>query len=91
MDNNLQEFRFNTGVKVYSFCPPVPCVGEYQIVDGNGIKIILFYCSDVPKNAAFLFACNNPNLPGSKADNVIVREIIKGGLCSKYAYFRIKI
>ena len=24
MDNNLQEFRFSTGVKVYSFCHPVP-------------------------------------------------------------------
>lgn len=89
MDNNLQEFRFNTGVKVYNFCPLVPCVGEYQIVDENGVKIILFYCTDVPKNATFLFACDNPNLQESKANNVIVREIIKGGLCSKYAYFRI--
>lgn len=89
MHNNLQQFRFNTGVKVYSFCPPVPCVGEYQIVDGNGVKIILFYCTDVPKNATFLFACDNTNLQESKANNVIVREIIKGGLCSKYAYFRI--
>ena len=71
MDNNLQEFRFNTGVKVYNFCPPVPCVGEYQIVDGNGVKIILFYCTDVPKNATFLFACDNPNLQESKANNEI--------------------
>lgn len=82
-----KEFYFNTGVRCYSFTPPVPCNGEYECMSSNGVKLIRFYCKDVPEKASFLYACNNPNL--ATADNIIVREIIRGGLCSKYAYFRI--
>ena len=45
---NLQEFHFSTGVKPYSHVPAVP-VGKHEFVDGNGVKIIRFYCEDVPQ------------------------------------------
>lgn len=90
MSNNIREFRFNTGVKVYNFDPPVKCFSEYQIVGNNGCKIILFYCNDVPEDAYFMFACDNPKLFEKEVDNVIVQEIVSGGLSSKYAYFRLQ-
>lgn len=84
----LKEFWFNTGVRIWEHTPPVPLCGEYQIAP-NGIKQILFYCEDVPDGAMFLFTCDNPDLPEGKGTKRIVKEIVKGGLCSKYAYFSI--
>lgn len=81
-----QEFHFSTGVKPYNHVPPVP-VGEHEFVDGNGVKIIRFYCEDVPQGAQFQFASPYPNCKEANYENWIVREIVDGGLASKYAYF----
>lgn len=83
---NLQEFHFSTGVKPYSHVPAVP-VGKHEFVDGNGVKIIRFYCEDVPQGAQFQFASPYPNCKEAAYEHWIVREIVDGGLASKYAYF----
>lgn len=50
---------------------------------------------NVPKNAQFLFATDKLDCTEAKQSNIIIREILnrhelqKGGLVSKYAYFRI--
>jgi hypothetical protein len=39
-----------------------------------------------------MFACDRDDLPESKQENIIVREILDsgpGGMLSKYAYFKI--
>lgn len=83
---NLQEFHFSTGVKPYSHVPAVP-VGKHEFVDDNGVKIIRFYCEDVPQGAQFQFASPYPNCKEAAYEHWIVREIVDGGLASKYAYF----
>jgi len=50
---------------------------------------IPFDCDNVPNNAQFKFACDNPELKESKYENWIVREIFNSTLCSKYAYFQV--
>lgn len=85
---NLQEFHFSTGVKPYSHIPAVP-VGKHEFVDGNGVKIIRFYCEDVPQGAQFQFASPYSNCKEATYEHWIVREIVDGGLASKYAYFYI--
>lgn len=79
-------FHFSTGVKPYSHVPAVP-VGKHEFVDGNGVKIIRFYCEDVPQGAQFQFASPYPNCKEAAYEHWIVREIVDGGLASKYAYF----
>lgn len=76
---NLQEFHFSTGVKPYSHVPAVP-VGKHEFVDGNGVKIIRFYCEDVPQGAQFQFASPYPNCKEAAYEHWIVREIVDGGL-----------
>jgi hypothetical protein len=80
---NLKKFYFNTGVIRNS---PL----SEGMVWRNGTKQIPFECKDVPDNATFMFACDNPNLPDSKYENVIVREIYNSTLIAKYAYFRLQ-
>ena len=78
---NLQEFHFSTGVKPYSHVPAVP-VGKHEFVDGNGVKIIRFYCEDVPQGAQFQFASPYPNCKEAAYEHWIVREIVDGGLAN---------
>ena len=74
----MKTFYFNTGVKI-SVNPHI----KGGVDSGNGIVVIPFQCDDVPDNAIFLHACDNPN-PAN--ERIIVREI-KGELHSKYAHF----
>lgn len=80
-------FYFNTGVTPQSGAGLFGC----QVWRG-GTKQIPFECEGVPSDAVFLFACDFDNLPEAKEKNVIVSKIVnaeaKGGLLSKYAYFR---
>lgn len=84
----MNTFYFNTGVipeNVINF--PY----EYHKKVGNVINrtlLIPFTC-DAPANAVFMFACDNPNLPESKSEGVVVKEIFNSNLCSKYAYFNL--
>ena len=77
-------FHFNTGVTRNN---RTNLFGN-QVWLGGTIQIP-FTCEDVPENAIFNFACDNPDLEESKYENWIVREIINSDLCSKYAYFQV--
>lgn len=82
-----RKFYFDTGVHRYAHNPPVPLITG-QEWNSNNIKVIPFYCDDVPETAQFLYVCDTPRL--DKDDpNVIVREIHNSTLISKYAYFKI--
>ena len=85
-------FYFNTGVRPELVNNP-PFAYDYHANKGNVIKggtlQIPFTCDDVPDGAIFLHACDIPDLPESRSDSVIVREITGGGLLSKFAYFRV--
>jgi hypothetical protein len=84
----LNRFYFNTGVRPYTI---TNFPFEYHKRVGNVIRktlLIPFECN-APENTAFMFACNNPEMPEAKQPNVIVREIFNSNLCSRYAYFRI--
>lgn len=78
-------FWFNTGVTIRG---PYGCQ-QWR----NGTIQIPVICENVPENAIFKFACDNPDLPEKKWNNYFVAEILnsgeKGALCSKYAYFQI--
>jgi hypothetical protein len=78
----MKTFYFNTGVKI-SVNPHI----KGGIDSGNGIVVIPFQCYNVPDNATFLHACDNPN-PAN--ERIIVREIFNSGLHSKYAHFAIQ-
>lgn len=80
-------FYFNTGVRRDAFQNPPVSLGKGQIWSPNGVKVIPFDCYDVPKNAVFKFACDDPNLKESKIQGYLVREIHNSTLISKYAYF----
>lgn len=86
----LREFWFNTGVRVFAHDKPVPCSGEFEFVGEHGVKQIKFFCENVPQNARFMYACDNPDNVSARTPGVIVRPIVKGGLASKYAYFKIE-
>ena len=79
----MNKFYFNTGVR--------PESGSKLFKDQvwrNGVKQIPLEC-EAPENALLMFCCDNPNLPESKLENVIVREIFNSSIISKYAYFKI--
>lgn len=88
----LRTFYFNTGVR-----PGIPAneshtpntkpvaLGAGEIWR-NGTKQIPFEC-DVPDNARFEFACDNPNVEGF--GHFLVAEIHNSALLSKYAYFQV--
>lgn len=74
----LQQFYFDTGVKPHNV---------KQLADGaiwkDGTMQFPFK-ADVPENAIFKFAANDPNLhPGIYT----VAELIETSLLSKYGYF----
>lgn len=83
----MRTFYFNTGVRPYNHNPPIK-ISKGEVLRG-GTKQIPFDCNDVPENAVFMFACDNPDLKVLKYGDFIVREIFNSVLCSKYAYFRI--
>ena len=56
-------------------------------VGGGQIRGILFICEDVPENAVFKFACDNPDL--YKESGYLVRPIVGGNFLSKFAYFSV--
>lgn len=78
----MRKFNFNTGVKIW-VNPHI----KGGIDSGNGTVVIPFEC-DVPENATFLYACDNPNLH-PQTPNIIVAEIHNSELASKYAYFNV--
>jgi len=78
----MRKFHFNTGVKVW-VNPHI----KGGIDSGNGTVVIPFECEDVPENAVFMYACDNPDL--STSPSMIVRKIHNSALLSKYAYFQI--
>jgi len=84
----MNTFFFNTGVVPFHN-PPVK-LSEGQVWR-DGTKQIPFDCDNVPENAVFMFACDNPDLQEYKdpGETVIVRLIHNSTLCSKYAYFRV--
>lgn len=85
----MKTFYFNTGVRPYIHNPPVK-IGKGQCVRGGTMQIP-FDCENVPDNAQFLFASDNPEPMEAKAENVIVREIFNSTLVSKYACFRLPL
>ena len=80
-----RKFYFDTGVTRFGHNPPIPLMPG-QEWSPNNVKVIPFYCDDVPDNAKFLLACDDPN---RQIENTIVREIHNSTLLSKYAYFKI--
>jgi hypothetical protein len=80
----MKTFYFNTGVNLSVY----PNLMKGQISGPNNVKLIPFDCADVPNNATFKCACDNPNLYNDYP-NIIMREIHNSALCSKYAYFTI--
>lgn len=81
----MKKFIFNTGVRVYDHNPPVPIMPGQEL-SSNGVKVIPFYCEDVPDNAIFKYASDSETL-ADDYPNVIRREIHHSVLNSKYAYF----
>jgi len=88
----MNTFYFNTGVRPETVHnPSFPY--EYHKKVGNVIRGGVLQCPfdcDAPEDAQLMFLCDNPELPESKAENVIVREVFNTSMISKYAYFRIK-
>ena len=84
----MKRFTFNTGVRPENV---INFPYEYHRSVGNIISrtLLIPFDADAPENASLMFLCDNPNLPESKADTVIVREVFNTSLVSKYAYFRV--
>jgi hypothetical protein len=82
----MNKFYFNTGVVPHGHNPPIPlCKGQVWL---GGTKQIPFD-ADAPEDAELLFLCDNPDLPESKLDNVIVREVSNTSMVSRFAYFQV--
>jgi hypothetical protein len=82
----MKTFYFNTGVK-YSDYPTLYGAAVVR----NGVKVIPFDVDDsVPDNAVLMSMCDNPELPESKLQNVIVVPVFNTDMISKFAYFKIK-
>lgn len=90
----MRTFYFNTGVR-----PGIPANEKHilgakpvELYEGhvwrNGTMQIPFDCADVPENAHFEFACDNPDLTLVKG--YLVREIHNSTLLCKYAYFKLR-
>ncbi len=79
---------FNTGVRPYSFADYKLSAGH---IERGGTVQIPFTCEDVPKGAAFMFACDHADLRETSQLGVIVKPILPGSaILSKNAYFRIQ-
>lgn len=85
----MKTFYFNTGVRPFDHNPPAGMAFMKGFKDsGNGVYVIPFEVEDVPDDATFIGACDNPEY--MKGDNIIYREIQPGSrLVSKYAFFLI--
>ena len=86
----MTTFYFNTGVNPHNVHNPEFSYDYHRKV-GNVIKggvLQLPFDCDAPANARLLFLCDNPNLPESKIDGVIVREVSNTTILSKYAYLK---
>ena len=79
----MNKFYFNTGVKPWYS----PKLNEGEVFINNE-KHISFE-ADAPVNAQLMFLCDNPELPESKSNNVLVKEVFNTTMCSKFAYFRL--
>lgn len=75
-------FYFSTGVKMTTST----YLAKGDIWSPNFVRLIPFECENVPDNASFAFACDNPTLPNH--EGFIVAPIVGGNLLSKYAYFK---
>jgi hypothetical protein len=84
----MKTFYFNTGVRPYIHNPPVPIING-RVVRG-GVMLIPFKCDGVPDGAKLMFMCDDPNLPESKCENVVVAKIEPGSEFGDggVAYFR---
>jgi hypothetical protein len=92
-EKQMQTFYFDTGVKPGQrriWGGPVETYG-CQVVRGGTIQIPM-EVDDVPKGSVFLYAKDGI---GEEVPGVIHREILnntqKGGLLSKFAFFRIPL
>lgn len=84
----MQRFTFNTGVLQKDY-PSLTDGQEWAPAQGGGfVKVIPFYCKDVPRGAVYLFSCNYDYLHKDNP-NIIVREIYNSSMLSKFAYFEI--
>ena len=83
----MNTFYFNTGVQTLNISNfPYEYHKEVgNVISSNGVLQCPFDC-DAPKDAALMFLCDNPDLPESKAENIIVREVFNSSMASKYAY-----
>lgn len=81
---------FNTGVRAYHVTnfPFEYHKEQGHRIDANGVLSIPFDC-EAPDNAKLMFLCNNPELPESKNDNVLVVSVSNTTMISKYAYFKV--
>lgn len=80
MEAILQEHLFNTGVQVTGNIYQ----DGFRKISPNGIIQIAFYTEKVPSNYSFEFAQDAL----IEKENFLIKPIIKGGLLSKYAYFK---
>lgn len=83
----MNTFYFNTGVKEGNNPYLEKTAVKRNSLGGGTHYVIPFDCEDVPDNASFVFACDNPNLYPDAG--YIVREIHNSKLISKYAFFKI--
>ena len=87
----MNTFYFNTGVRPETIFNP-PFAYEYHKNVGNVIRGGTLQCPfdcDAPKDALLLFLCDQKDLPESKSEKVIVREVFNTSMVSKYAYLRL--
>ena len=82
----MKRFYFNTGVRFSDY----PYLYGNQVNRGGTKQIPLDVDDSVPDNAGLLFCCNDPDLPESKMDNVIVASIHNSDIESKFAYFMLR-
>ena len=82
----IKEYSFNTGVRPLDFNPPAGMAFKKGFRNsGNGVYVIPFTCEEVPTGFKLEFATDTFI---EEEDNLIRREILTGGLNSKYAYFK---
>jgi hypothetical protein len=79
-----QTFYFDTGVKPHGHTNPPYKLSAGHII--RGTVQIPFDC-EVPENAFFKFACDNPEA----GNGLFCAEILSGALVSKYAFFSLPV
>ena len=79
----MHKLYFNTGVTPKN--RPYDSLMEFQLWKGGTMQIEFWVEHKPSEGAIFKFACPYNNLKESEYMEVI--PIVKGGLCSEYAYF----